>query len=242
MKSSLALALVLVGCGAATPGASYSGSREKQLESPEAIQVVEAIPAGYEWQGRASARCKLLNDYQALSDELLANVDCSKERLQRALRERAAEVGGELLAELRCRRSSQERRCDAQVGRPSDETLAARRPEALAASSSSNEEPRVSPSWAIRLSFESRLPFERPAHSLSAVERSADRPPHHEPLGDASAHCDRGDCESGELVHALRLAAARVGAHSVSAVRCHDDQRGHTCVGTLGAQPAPELK
>lgn len=249
-RIALACSWLLVGCGAARYGASYSGVWEEPLTSAERVVTVEAVPASYERLGRVSVRCKVLRDYQALSDEPFANVDCTEQRLRRALRERAAEVGGELLAGLDCRRSSGELRCDAQVARPDDDALARRSPERAAASPPSPapdpesvariEEPHVSRSWAILVSFDSRLPFERAARPPSKVDRAGDVPVQHLPLGDMEARCDRGECEARELAHALRVAAARVGAHSLAAVRCFDDRHGHACVGTLGAESSPE--
>jgi hypothetical protein len=53
------------------------------------------------------------------------------------------------------------------------------------------------------------------------------------------ARCDRGECQPAELAHALRVAAARVGAAELSELRCFDEQRGPACVGTLGAEALP---
>src|SRR4051812_49047032 len=119
-----------VACAGAPPGASYSGSRERPLVRAEQVRTAETVPPGYERLGRVSVRCKILHDLQALDREPLANVDCSEQRLDRALRERAAEVGGELLTGRECHRTLSERHCEARVARSSDEALEQRRLEA----------------------------------------------------------------------------------------------------------------
>jgi hypothetical protein len=239
----LLLLPLLVACGAPQYGASYAGAREPKLVEPRAIRVTDALPYGYDRLGRVAARCQVLRDYRSLDEATLADVDCTQRRLRRALGERAAEVGGELLVALECRRSSASLSCGATVARPSDDTLAAR-PASPAASEESApapsaedveylDEPRVSRSFAITLSFDARSENARPARPLPALERRPTPPAVQAPLGDLEARCDEGACEHEELAHALALAAARIGARALSALRCFDDERGAACVGSL---------
>jgi len=246
MKRALFAGLLLAGCAAGQPGASFSGSSEPRLTKAAAIATSEGLPDGYERIGSVSARCDIVRDYQTLDEELLANVDCSDDRLDRALRERAAEAGGELLVDRECKETSRARKCEADVARPSDEALAARRAEPRAPAPRAPapgpaevdviDEPRVSRSWAIKLSFEAQIPYERRARTLAELGRSGERPAQYEDLGEMVARCDRDDCEHAELAHALRVAAARVGAEHLSAVSCFDDRKGRTCVGSLGVE------
>ncbi|HVJ19035.1 MAG TPA: hypothetical protein VM686_26630 [Polyangiaceae bacterium] len=240
--------LTATACGS-PPGASYSGTRERPLTSAARVQTLDAVPPGYERLGRVSARCTSPRDYQVLVEEPLANVDCSVARLDRALRERAAEVGGEFLAKRECSRTERERSCEAQVVRPGDDMLVTRRPEAKAAAESAPapgpdevahlEEPNVSSSWVIKLSFDSRMPYARPKRTPGEVGRSGQKPPQLQDLGDMEARCDNHECDAAELTNALRIAASHLGADSLSDVRCFDDRRGSACVGSLGAAELP---
>jgi hypothetical protein len=131
------------------------------------------------------------------------------------------------------------------VARPSDETLAARRAERKPPSEPEPapgprevarlEEPRVSLSWGIKLTFEARAPYDRPATAPAKLVRSGDQPAQFEALGDMEARCEPNECEHSELANALRVSAGRVGAAALSEVHCFDDQRGRACVGSLGA-------
>jgi hypothetical protein len=224
---------------------------EPRLVQPENVGTVEAIPPGYERIGRVTARCDRVEGYQALDERPLADIDCSHARLRSALAESAAESGGELLAGLSCQDQGKSRSCGAAVARPDEPALSARTlkgerssekaPAPSAAEVARLDEPRVDSSWHILLSFDPQLAtFDRPAREPVQVVRSGDLPPHHLPLGDLEARCERESCNASELSWALRVTAARFGADSLAGVRCFRTEDDEACVGTLGATPVDE--
>ncbi len=224
---------------------------EPRLVKPENVGRVEAIPPGYERIGRVSARCDRVDGYQALEEQPLADIDCTPARLSAALAESAAESGGELLVGLSCQDQARSRSCSAVVARPDEPALSKRTlesegsrdsaPAPSAAEVARLDEPHVDSSWHILLSFEPRVArFQRSPREPVEVVRSGDLPPHHLPLGDLEARCERGSCEAGELAWALRVTAARFGADSLAAVRCFQTEDDEACVGTLGATPIDE--
>jgi hypothetical protein len=240
----------LAGCSHAG-GARFSGVSEPRLVKPENVGRAEAIPPGYERTGRVSARCDRVEGYQALDEQPFADLDCTHTRLTAALAESAAESGGELLVGLVCQDQGRSRSCSATVARPDDPALTRRTlegersresaPAPSAAQVARLDEPRVDASWDILLSFEPQAKrFVRPPREPVQVIRSGDLPPHHLPLGDLEARCERGTCDATELAWALRVTAARFGADSLGAVRCFRTEDDEACVGTLGATPIDE--
>ncbi len=245
--AALAAMLALGGC-ATTGGATYSGVREPALVRPEHVVRAEAVPAGYERIGRVMARCQPISGYGELDGESLADVDCSQPRLERALEEAAADAGGELLVALHCRSPGGALRCEANVARPSSELLSRRPAAPLAAGAPAPapgpgqvallDEPRANRAWNISLAFQPQVrAFTRPARPYSGVSSVDTLPAQHIALGDATARCDKSDCAAPDLAHALRLTAARLGADSVSGVRCIEESGERSCAATLGATP-----
>ncbi len=249
LLSALAVAS-LAGCSH-SGGARFSGVSEPRLVQPENVGSAEAIPPGYERIGRVAARCDRVEGYQPLDKQPLADIDCSEARLRAALAESAAESGGELLVGLSCQNQGKSRSCSAGVARPDEPALSRRTleserarekaPAPSAAEVARLDEPRVDASWNIFLSFEPTLQrFERRSREPVQVVRSGDLPPHHLPLGDLEASCERGACDASELSWALRVTAARFGADSLAGVRCFRTDDEEACVGTLGATPVDE--
>jgi hypothetical protein len=253
-RSTLLLAALavayLTGCSHAG-GARFSGLNEPRLVKAENVGTVEAIPPGYERIGRVAARCDRVEGYQSLDERPLADIDCSRARLLAALAESAAESGGALLVGVVCQDQRESRSCSAAVARPGETALSTRplgsegsrekAPAPSAAEVAQLDEPRVDASWHILLSFDPRVKtFDRPAREPVQVVRSGDLPPHHLPLGDLEARCERESCDASELSWALRVTAARFGADSLAGVRCFRTEDEEACVGTLGATPIAE--
>jgi hypothetical protein len=244
------LALVALGCSR-SQGARFSGSTEPRLVKAENVRRVEGIPPGYGRIGGVTARCERVEGFQALDEQPFADLDCSFARLNAALAESAAEAGGELLVGVSCREQGRARSCSASVARPGEELLSKRTlegeratetaPAPSAAEAARLDEPRAGASWDIVLSFEPAIAtFSRPPREPVEIVRSGDLPPHHLPLGDLEARCERGACSADELSWALRVTAARFGADSLAAVRCFRSEDDEICVGTLGATPVAE--
>jgi hypothetical protein len=165
------------------------------------------------------------------------------------MRERAAEVGGELLVGLRCSshpnasRDIVRIRCRADVARASDE-LKERRPLDLRGRERDPlpglepedierlDEPVASEAWRIRVHFvPAPRATPRPPRRADQVRELAELPVNHIALGDISTRCEKG-CSRDSARNGLRLVAARMGARALVAVRCTARESGVLCVGT----------
>ena len=248
-------AVLAFGCAGVKSAADYSGSEERPLVQPWQVRDEAVLPPGYDAIGEVTASCKLQEAKGRLHHVRLSDLDCSEARLVRALRERAAAAGGELLVGRECRsrvdregRRGRElaERCTAVVARPSDETLGERRLDAQAPQKEGPglspeqveviEEPSASDAWRISVDYtpakDSTGP--RPARRADLVRELASLPVSHVRLGDLVTRCHRG-CEAESVRVGMRVAAGRVGATDVVGVRCIEKARGYLCTGTAAA-------
>ncbi|HEX3777557.1 MAG TPA: hypothetical protein VHV51_23970 [Polyangiaceae bacterium] len=262
LPGSLALVVAvssLFGCAGRFDPAHFEGKREERRVEPEAIVDLAARSREVEVLGTTQVSCTLAPGFRRLDDELLSNVDCSGERLDFVLRESAASAGGEALIGEHCytrrvERASRETYrvyCSAEVGRFAGGALASRRPlsvprslpAGLPAPSSSEvrriDEPDASLAFRIALDFEPSVKtFARRARRGDEVSELATMPLFDCALGDLRARCEDG-CDERALRRSVLVAAGRLGAPDVIAVRCFRDESGDSCVGTLAA---PELE
>ena len=160
-------ALVGVACASGSgPGARFSGSTDAPVAAPWEIGDESVAPEGYAVLGRVSASCTLREGRRTIERERLSDVDCSEARLVRALREGAAEAGGQLLVDRQCasqavRQNELHVRCSADVARAEAPALAPPKakdsiaadpglpPERVALL----DEPSAADAWRIRISF-----------------------------------------------------------------------------------------
>jgi hypothetical protein len=240
----LAGTLLASACAGSGVGARFSGSTDTPVAAPWEIGDDAVVPEGYTVLGKVNASCTLREGRRTIERERLSDVDCSEARLVRALRERAAETGGQLLIDRQCssravRESELHVRCSAQVARA--ETLDLAPPKAKDAIWSPErvallDEPSAEDAWRIRISFtparESGEP--RPARRGDLVRELAIFPVSHLPLGDLVARCSEG-CKPESVRASVRIAAGRMGATDVVGVRCVEKGRGFLCTGTAAA-------
>jgi hypothetical protein len=244
----LAGTLLASACAGSGTGARFSGSTDTPIAAPWEIGEDSVVPEGYTVLGKVSATCTLREGRRTIERELLSDVDCSEARLVRALRERAAETGGQLLVDRQCssrtvRESASGRellvRCSAEVARA--ETLELAPPKAKDAIWPPErvallDEPSAEDAWRIRISFtparESGEP--RTARRGDLVRELAIFPVSHLPLGDLVARCSEG-CKPESVRASVRIAAGRLGATDVVGVRCVEKGRGVLCTGTAAA-------
>lgn len=103
-RQGLTIAMSLAGCGTlgcAAGGVHYSGRTQPMQQLASQVRELSQLPAGARVLGRAEARCRLAEP-GALRDAPLSGLLCSEPLLRAALRKKAAEVGGDLLAEVEC--------------------------------------------------------------------------------------------------------------------------------------------
>ncbi|HYQ05064.1 MAG TPA: hypothetical protein VER96_40585 [Polyangiaceae bacterium] len=245
-------------CAGRFDPAHFQGTREARRAEPEALLELSARTSELETLGTVRATCSLRPGFRRLDNEKLSDFDCSNDRLLFALRESAANAGGEALLGAHC--SSQplgsttpaasQLSCAAEVARfrnsaqSDSRPLSAprSRPPGKPAPSASDvkriDEPDVSLAFRIALNFEPTVAqFERRARSGSEVHELPRMPLSHSSLGDLSASCEDG-CDERALRYGVLIAAGRLGAPDVVGIRCYRDARGDACVGTLAA---PEL-
>jgi hypothetical protein len=258
--SLLALGGAIGGCAGGFDPAHFEGSREARRAEPEALVELATRSSEIEALGSVHASCTLRPGFRSLNGEALSDVDCSTERLVFALRESAASAGGEVLVGLRCnsRRgsasASETRRvtCSAEVARFSAGAVASRRPLAVPRSLPIGEpapsasevkridEPDAALAFRITLDFEPGVQkFERPPRARGEVSELNLMPLADHPLGDLQARCTEG-CDERALRRSVLIAAARLGAPDVVALRCFDLGAGNSCVGTLAAPEREE--
>jgi hypothetical protein len=250
----------LMGCAGRFDPAHFEGASEPRRAEPEAIQELAAGTNALESLGSVHDSCTLKPGFRRLQDEPLSDLDCSTERLRWALRESAANAGGEVLVGVRCgsRRSgtsASERyfvTCAGTVARfvsgmqasPGPLTAPRSLPQGTPAPSASDvqriDQPEASLAFRIALRFEPLVAkFERRARSSAEVQELALLPIADHPLGDLAASCE-GGCDERALRYGVLVAAGRMGVPDVVGVRCFSTGSGNACVGTLAAPERDE--
>jgi hypothetical protein len=246
------VALALAACSRVRQPAEFAGRSEPPIADATRVGDEPVVPQDYEELGRVSADCTLLEPRGELDRAWLSDVDCSVSRLVLAMREAAAAAGGELLVGRECRsgvpRDTDEGRetrirCRAGVARPLDDTLARRPlrarettastlPGVDARTAAALDEPTGTAAWRIQIDFEpAKGAPQRAARRADYVNELSVMPVSHVPLGDVIARCD-GKCSEAEVRAGVRVAAGRLGASDVVAVRCINEHTGLMCAGT----------
>jgi hypothetical protein len=241
MKSTRAASVAFVllagtgSCTGARSAADFDGSPSPPFTFAHLVRVADALPAGYESLGQVSAHCSSVPLAPRWRGEWLSDVDCSTERLTRVLRERAAEVGGELLAALRCgtrplRPTRNDVRCHAEVGRPGDERRGER-----AFARVSGPVSDASEAWNIRVDFTpTGKESYRPPRAVSELSELPEIPVSHVVLGELATRC-RSACSELGAHEGLLVAAARRGANSIAMPSCRAWADGWLCTATATA-------
>lgn len=253
-------AMLTTGCAGRFDPAHFEGVREARRAEPEALVDLAARTNELETLGTVHDRCTLRPGFRRLRHEALSDLDCSKERLLTALRESAANAGGEALLGAQCssRRlgttipEAYELYCAAEVARfrsgalanprplSAPRSLAQGRPAPSASDVQRIDEPDASLAFRISLSFEPVISnYERPALRSAEVHELSLMPLSHVRLGDLAAKCD-GFCDERALRYGVLIAAGRLGAPDVVGVRCFRSGRGNACIGTLAAPERAE--
>lgn len=225
---SLLILVAVAGCG--TRGVRFDGRSEPAISRADDIRELETLPEGYTRLGEVRASCERDQTVQP-TDALLSDVDCTKSRLLAALRERAAEVGGELLVDRQCRSHGNDSltiTCSAEVARPSDDERALR-PLAGGKLARDCSEPKAAEAWNIRVHFDrnAAIPPRPPRHPDSV--REVPLPPlSHVRIGDLITRCSSGCSEVGAR-RGLIAAAGRYGATDVVDLHCVQKNEGWMC-------------
>jgi hypothetical protein len=255
----LSVACLTFGCAGRFDPASFEGTREPRRAEPEAIALLTASTNELTPLGAVRASCTLEPGFRKLDDEQLSDVDCSSERLLWALRESAANAGGQALVGARCtsRRLSTTAReayrvgCTGRVVRYRSAALSALRPlnapravpPGTPAPSASDvariDEPDASLAFRISVRFEpSVADFASAPLPGASVHELSRMPLSHRPLGDLVTTCEQ--CDERALRYGVLLAAGRLGAPDVVGVRCYREGEEQSCVGTLAAPERAE--
>jgi len=255
--ASFPLALFVLGatgCAGAFDPAHFEGSREARRAEPEALLEVTSRSAELQTVGHVHASCTLHPGFRRVDGEPLSDVDCSTERLSWVLHESAASAGGDALVGKHCNsrrlggtaRETYRVACAADVARfagdgPSRRPLEAPRsvapsePAPSASDVQRIEQPDASLAYRVSVSFAPVVPkFEHRALAFAEVSELSSMPIADRPLGDLVASCETG-CDERALRRGVLVAAGRLGAPDVIAVRCFGSASGTSCVGTLAA-------
>jgi hypothetical protein len=244
MDAALARVLATVGISAALTGCGlgsaspprFSGYTRRGPVDSANVRMAPTLPAGYEAIGRIDARCRADDGVVGIDDESLADVDCSEALLGAAIREKAAEVGGEVLVGLTCRQSVDRRSdglestlyvCFANVAMPRDTTSTCRGTPAEGAGPVWRAEEAFDVAVSVRPVDSSARP--RRAAPTERVAELAFLPIGRVVMGDIVARGPEAD--RAAVRHAVRAAAGRVGASDVVGIACVHDDDGWLCTG-----------
>jgi len=249
------LGVLVSGCLGRIDPAHFEGSSEPRRAEPEAVVELAARDTSLEVLGHVHASCTAKPGFHRLSGEPLSDVDCSPERLDFALREAAASAGGEALIGVRCstrrlwNRSSETHRigCAADVARYSGERFASERPLSVPRSFPPSrpapspsevkriDEPDATLSFRIGVDFEPSVEhYEHSARAFGEVRELSSMPLVDHSLGELTTSCEDG-CDERALRRGVLIAAGRLGAPDVVAVRCYRRGDGNACMGTVAA-------
>lgn len=240
MRAVICLVLVgsVSGCGrAAAEPALFTGHVEQAHTDAAHVGLEPSVPEGYWVLGDVADRCRADEGVSGFRNESLADVDCSDALLVDALRERAAAVGGDILAGLRC--TAEPESHDDMLGSKlhACSALVAVRdgaPHVPASSSAprATAYPSADEAFRVRVTFvpapegfERRKPI-----APSAVAERAYPLVGRVAMGDVTAKCG-GDCSRDVVRHAVRAAAGRVGATDVAGIACVRREHGFLCTG-----------
>jgi hypothetical protein len=233
MRFALPFVALAIAC------ASPPRSTPSQLKSSDVLELA-ALPPGYAAGETLTEHCTGSRSFRAIDEEELGDVDCSFERVSRALRAQAAELHSRILFGKRCQVRSGRRftiMCSAtRAVSTSHLALASaaappRGPAPSAAQVLDLDEPFPRQSARIRVSFAPEAGASwLPPRAYHRVDETAQPSVGRVSLGQVSARC--GDCDPLLLRHALRVTAGRLGAGEVADVRCFQDSDDQRCVGT----------
>jgi hypothetical protein len=233
----------LLGCGSAVrDAASFSGTRASRRVQANEVRYRVSLPPAFERIGRVTSRCALIQDAAAFDGAWLSDIDCSRVRVERALRAAAAEAGGELLVGRRCRWAppAGETRallCEADVARNrggspgtsfSDDEMAAelRRVWAL-------DDPTGTAAWRMRVSLTILGPLgARSPRRADLVSENATLPLARRELAAVRVTCEHS-CSRDATRASVRVVAGRLGASDVAGVACIESGQGWECSGTI---------
>lgn len=258
--ATLCGSMILASCmGHPRQAVYYSGSEYRALTTAFDLETVSSLPVGYEVIGTLQASCQPWEAGSAVRGLWLSDLDCTVDRLQAVLREKAAEVGGKLLVRPRCgsrgrraagalsKSGARRMTCRGEVARPNLETrgnsalreVADVSPAQLAAGPAQAyrlDDPTLGQAWRIRVHYQpgadaSKL---KPLQGLDPADVSelTDLPASHLVLGSVKTKC-RAGCSEDAMRASLRVVAARLGATDVVGVRCLSSNPGWHCTGTL---------
>lgn len=254
----LTFACTLFSCASSLRQAvDYRGDAFAPRTRPSGLASVAVLPLDFERFGSLTARCTMTPLGGSLEGAWLSDVDCTERRLRAALRQKAAEVGAELLVGERCHSTSVSRRspqrglrCMAQAARPDEESrakrpLSAQPTHAASAFADADEaasldDPTGDQAWRIEIRYEpSSDAAPRDPRPPDAVGELPSLPVSHVSLGLITSRCE-AQCSVDAVRAALRVTAGRLGASDVAGVSCVEHPPGITCMATA-AEPEVEL-
>ena len=244
-------------CGCSASGVHFAGSRQEGVVSAAQIDSAARPPSELKRLGKLSVECHPGDPADQLDSLRLSDLSCSRELLQAALREAAAEAGGSFLTLPECRQSHEaagkssrvtRHACDAVVYGPADpKAFRAPEPQPLAV----NVDPlaAVAPgapgagsaleAWRIELDFWAAPGSAPGAPRDPQAIREIDFPEvGQRRLADLSAHCDEG-CSVDSVRRGLRAGAAWLGGTTLVDARCIQTDAAVSCVGSASA---PQLE
>lgn len=241
----LGLGAFLVGCGAG--GLHFAGQGQAVVVGPAQVLAGDRAPAAHRRLGNVSAECRPLDASDGVAGARLSDLSCSTQLLLGALRDAAAQAGGDFLLQPHCSgvpaRPGKTLACAAEAWAPNDPAHFSRPPLQPAV----NEDPEgpvaagapaagsVADAWRVHVDFwPAAGQAERKGVEFGDVAELAHLGAGQVLLGELTAHCD--GCVSSSARIGLFAAAARLGATSVVDVRCTRAESAISCVAS-GAAP-----
>ncbi len=231
---------LLAGCSTTHSSAAFSGKSAPEITTPGDVRESPLVPVGHSLIGEVHAECTLTEGRDRIEDEWLSDVDCTEFRLTEALRNAAAWSGGDVLVGRSCHAGRRTGRrvvvgCDAKVARPSSGKPSENLPAANGAEAALRlDDPSGVQAWRMRAKFEPRgIPTARAPKRADLVAEVTRMPLAAERLGTVTVACKRAPCALGAVRAGVRVAAGRLGASHVVAVRCDEATEEPWCVGDV---------
>jgi hypothetical protein len=224
---SAVLCLSTLGCGRA--GALFSGQTQDPRVAATQVLELESMPADHRLLGVVETSCEREEPaFGELAEResgrrSLAELMCSQASLTRALRERAAEVGGTLLVGRRCSSEASEDglsvRCIAEVATARDERTVQLAKVPVPQTDQVVPLRDVQEADAIQVMYTALNAKPRAPRAPHLVAEQVTMPVQNVAIGDLLARCG-DECSAAALRESLRVAAGRVGASDLVGVRC----------------------
>ncbi len=221
------------GCARAHP-VRYAGDARAPSVAADDVDFVAELPQGYTVIGELAARCAKPASHGAVKDVRWIDMMCSEPLLRRAMRERAAGVGGSALVNARCVKTH--------AGSAGAWVCRASVAVGKAAGGAHLQEGRATAAavhggiWGARVDVTAIRPSQEPSKEAREVPQAL---PAQMKLAVVAVRC--AQCDPVQLEQAVLDVAGLLGASAVAALDCRPHVDGWQCLGDAMVDESREM-